>query len=98
MSAPTDAWPEATEYCSLDAICPWCRAVQGDSWEYKLDDGEHVDTECDSCSKPIRVECIITVDFTTHPRLILEDPDAAHEEDPRIVGYPTAPGSSGASS
>jgi hypothetical protein len=43
--------------------CPNCGEVHGDLWEYKLDQEETTEIECD-CGVFINVTCNITVDYT----------------------------------
>lgn len=48
-----------------NAVCPYCDAEQSDSWEINCDDGETVQTECDTCEKTILFTLHVTVQYST---------------------------------
>lgn len=46
-----------------DNKCPWCDFEQDELWEYDLDDGDDVDSECGSCGKGINIRLSISYDY-----------------------------------
>lgn len=51
-----------------DPICPYCRAVLGDAWEYNGGDEGSFDVECGDCERPFIVERHISVKYSTKPK------------------------------
>lgn len=47
-------------------ICPWCKDMDQDAWEYNMRDGDATVINCPSCDKKMRVECSISVMYSTY--------------------------------
>lgn len=47
------------------AICPYCFQEDEDAWEYNLGDGASTEVTCGGCERKFRVQCSISVDYTT---------------------------------
>ena len=47
-------------------ICPWCNDRDQDAWEYDMSDGDATVINCPSCDKKMRVECSISVMYSTY--------------------------------
>ena len=48
-----------------DPVCPYCRAVQKDSFELGLQNGEKDVIECWNCCKIFKVECHIDYTYSS---------------------------------
>jgi transcription elongation factor Elf1 len=46
-------------------ICPWCNDQDDDSWEYNMRDGDATVINCQICDQKMRVECSVTVLYST---------------------------------
>jgi hypothetical protein len=46
-------------------VCPHCFQVEEDGWEYGLRDGCSTEVRCGGCDQLFRVQCSISVDYTT---------------------------------
>jgi len=47
--------------------CPYCGYEDQDSWKEHMDDGDHIKTNCQSCGKEFRVQCDISIKYTSEP-------------------------------
>lgn len=47
--------------------CPYCHTPMYDAWEHALDDGDHVETECGSCEKPLTITASVSVEYKLSP-------------------------------
>ena len=53
-----------TECSGPEIVCPWCRYVNADSWEYGEDDDEH---ECPNCGKKSHLRVFVDITYTSRP-------------------------------
>ena len=48
-----------------EVVCPYCHAIQADSWEIEPDKEDIGEIDCDECDKPFLAQRIITIEYTT---------------------------------
>ena len=48
-----------------DVVCPHCGYTWEDSWELGLSDGDGIRIDCGRCGKPMKIECQISVTYST---------------------------------
>jgi hypothetical protein len=63
----TSALPEPTRHASPDAVCPWCGTEQGDTWDYRLENCQSTETQCDACERDIKITAYVDMTYTSHP-------------------------------
>ena len=57
---------EETDHAyTSNIVCPHCGYAWGDSWELRLSDGDGICIDCGRCEKPMKVECKISVTYST---------------------------------
>lgn len=54
-----------SERYSDKPICPYCGHEYGDAWELDLKDNEEDEVECGRCETTFRVQCHISIDYST---------------------------------
>lgn len=49
-----------------DVKCPYCGWEDGDSWEYRAEDGDEIKVECGECQREFTVYVTISRTFTSN--------------------------------
>lgn len=67
------ALPEETTSTNQEIACPWCGRPNRELYEYNIEEGALISTECGWCEKPFTLCKIVCVTYIATP-LSLKEP------------------------
>lgn len=61
---------DSDDDCSFNSepICPYCKHIMRDAWEFGLNHEDFIEVECGSCEETFQIECDIAVSYSTYKR------------------------------